>query len=139
MQIHSKAINNLRLLKGRACVDCEYDSIVRNIEQNQPSLVGQVGYMCEYVAAYSGGADANFLKYLQTLSRIMIIVRRGIPGVLFRVLANTQFSEGPEYTTAMIKASLRAPDGMHRDNVANMLAGADTSQIVGAHKAKCIE
>ncbi len=119
--------------------DCRYSAIASEIEHNQPTLAGQLEAMCEFVRCYSGGELPVYLNQLQCFSRTMTSVRRDLPAVLFKILSETPFSEGPEYIMAILKASLRAPEGLHRENVAKIFTGADTVTITTTNKMRALE
>eukprot|EP00959_Pyramimonas_sp_CCMP1952_P344898 7223368-Pyramimonas_sp.AAC.1 len=96
--------------------------------------------MCSYVEQWSGGEDPIYLRSLEAFSRTLTSRRRDLPGVLFKTLAGVAFSDGPEYVTACVKASLCAPDNHVREhNVSKLLTGADTQTITTTNRSKCIE
>ncbi|CAK0809629.1 unnamed protein product [Prorocentrum cordatum] len=124
LQIHRCATQHLKTFG-----EIRWPIIERQIEKTRPHLRGQVGDMCLFVSAYSGGED-GCLRELHAVGDC----RRDAHGSTFAMLARLKCIQGPEYMTSCIKACSRASDSHCRDGVAKLLNGTGMAAIKGSKK-----
>ncbi len=92
--------------------------------------------MTHFVAKYSGGRDAKYLRDVELFAS-GLRRRREIPHGVFKMLADIQLAQAPLYVIGMLKAALSAPDNQCRDGFSRLITSADCAQVASTKKDMC--
>ncbi|CAK0822454.1 unnamed protein product, partial [Prorocentrum cordatum] len=125
-QISKMALNNIKKL-GAA----KWEAVTRVVERARPFLKGSVGHMCTYVEHYSGGDPPCFLDEVAAFVKTLGENYRDVAGQTFQCLGDAPFTDGPEWITACLKASLSCPENFLRDGQSRMWTSADMQALQG--------
>eukprot|EP00959_Pyramimonas_sp_CCMP1952_P059285 1238088-Pyramimonas_sp.AAC.1 len=87
--------------------------------------------MCTYVEHYSGGDPPCFLDEVAAFVKTLGENYRDVAGQTFQCLGDAPFTDGPEWITACLKASLSCPENFLRDGQSRMWTSADMQALQG--------
>ncbi|CAK0898044.1 unnamed protein product [Prorocentrum cordatum] len=133
LQVHSRMMSNFKKLG-----EYRKEQVARAIERQHPTMAGQIADIADYVERWSGGNTPYMLFELNDFSKVLSF-RRDIAPVTFKVLAQFQAKTMAEVPTAILKASLVAPENLCTNNVAKIVSSADLAVVTGAKKEEFIK
>ena len=105
-----------------------------------PLFAERVSHLCDFVMAWSGGADGHILKNLEAYERTLP-VKRSLNSKDLSMLGKVDFLEGSRYATAMVKAMLNAPSTMVANGQACVFGTNDFASVQpkGRNRSNAIE
>ena len=111
--------------------DVDWDRVAKLASVGMPpNYVKDARMLCDFVQAWSGGADGTILAELESYERVLQ-VKRVIAASDLQLFSKLDLPDAPRYVLAMVKAILNAPATMVVNGVANVFTMSDINSLQG--------